>query len=75
MKPKTKVRSLPWGQRDYARGKRRGLDVILSSLTPEGLDLLEKEFPAIARRACLKCIAGGKKDVPAADDLKGDCNL
>jgi hypothetical protein len=63
MKPKTKVRSLPWEQRDYARGKRRGLDEILSSLTPEGLDLFEKEFPAIVRRARLKCIAGGKKDV------------
>jgi hypothetical protein len=55
--------------------KTRSLEEILKSLTPEGLDLLEKQLPAIARRACLRLVAGRKKDDPPADDLKGDFNL
>jgi hypothetical protein len=39
----------------------RSLDEILNSLDAEGLRQLERNLLAIARRSCLRVLAGGKK--------------
>lgn len=48
--------------------KTRPFEEILKSLTPEGLAQLEKELPAIARRArYMRLVPGGEKDPPSGD--------